>query len=116
MSWGVTYADVDMRYVADDVVLGIEDRERRYTFVVHHLESCCERLVATVFSISDIPDTQGAHLLDSHDILGADVQVFDEVWIQLVDVWEALSVLPEELDQAQLRQYTNNISGPLFYH
>jgi hypothetical protein len=49
LSWGVAYPNVDMRYVADNVVLGIEDRERRYTFVVHHLESRCERLVSAVF-------------------------------------------------------------------
>lgn len=35
---GMAYADIDERYVADDVVLDVEDGEGAHAFVVHELE------------------------------------------------------------------------------
>jgi hypothetical protein len=64
--------------------------------------------------ISKILTTPGAHVLDGQDTLGANAEVLDEARVQLVDIREALPVLPEELDQLQLRYNANNIRGTLF--
>jgi hypothetical protein len=66
--------------------------------------------------ISTISRTLGAYSLDRQDALGANAEVLDEARVQLVDVREALPVLPEELDQLQLRYDANNIGRALFRH
>jgi hypothetical protein len=42
-----TYADIDKRYIANHIVLCIEDWERRHAFVVHKFEGVSQRFVAT---------------------------------------------------------------------
>lgn len=86
--------------VANDVVLGIEDGQRRDALVVHKLKSLC----------------QGSITIDGQDTLRSNVQVLQLVWVQLVDGGEALTVLPEELDQTQLCEDANDVCGALFGH
>lgn len=47
--------------------------------------------------------------LYGQNILGADAQILQLVRVELINSWETLSILPEELDQSQLREYTNDI-------
>ena len=49
--------------------------------------------------------------LDGQNLLLADIQILEKLWVQLVHEGEACPVLPEELNQPQLSQYTNNIRG-----
>jgi hypothetical protein len=53
-------------------------------------------------------------LLDSQHSLGADAEVLDEVRVQLVDIWKALPVLPEKLDQPQLCEHSSDVVGAFF--
>jgi hypothetical protein len=53
-------------------------------------------------------------LLYSQHSLGANAEVFDEMRVQLVDVREALPVLPKELDQPQLCEHSRDLCGALF--
>lgn len=53
--------------------------------------------------------TNYSHSLDGQNLLLPDIQILEKLWVQLVDEWEACPVLPEELNQPQLGQYTDNI-------
>lgn len=53
------------------------------------------------------------HILDSEHVFRSNVQIFDQMRIELVHIREALPVLPEELDQPQLREDANNVRGSL---
>jgi hypothetical protein len=66
--------------------------------------------------ISRIPRALCAYSLDSYNALRANAEVLDEARVQLVDIREALPVLPEELDQLQLRNNANHIGRALFRH
>lgn len=54
-----------------------------------------------------------ACLLDGQNALRPNAQILDEMRIQLVNVWEALPVLPEELDQLQLSEHANHVCGAI---
>lgn len=111
-----THPDIDVGDVADDVVLCIQDWERGHSFVVHQLESRGQRLVAAVglSALCVELNIHHPHSLDSQNLLLPDVQILEELRIQLVHGREARPVLPEELDQPQLRQHTHHIRRTLF--
>lgn len=54
------------------------------------------------------------YLLDGENRLGPKIQVFDQLWVQLVHAWEARSVLPEELHQSQLGKYAFDVRCAFF--
>jgi hypothetical protein len=47
-----TYSNIDMGYIPNDIVLRVENRQRRHSFVVHHFECRCQRLVAAAVALA----------------------------------------------------------------
>lgn len=94
------YSDVNVRNVANDIILGVKDREGGHAFVVHELERCCKWFVAAGIESAFVLTKCAEDLLYSQNILRPYAQVLDEIWVQLVHVWEARPVLPEEFDKA----------------
>lgn len=66
-----------MRNVTNDVVLGIKNRQRRHALVIHELESCSQRIVATKDSVSSIHVVLAniCDSLDGQNILRPNIQV-----------------------------------------
>lgn len=63
MAWNDgAYSDVNVRDVADNVILRIEHWDRRYPLVVHQFQSCGQGLVAAVLCQSMIFTSRGDHL------------------------------------------------------
>lgn len=66
-----------MRYVTNDIVLRIEDWERRHPFVVHELESCCQGLVAATYGQLMSLRPIVWYSLDGQNLLLPYVQIFE---------------------------------------
>lgn len=49
------------------------------------------------------------NLLDRNDLLGAEVELSQGRWVEVVNRREAASILPEESRQPQLCQNTNDV-------
>ena len=52
-----------------------------------------------------------SYSLDGQNLLLPNIQILEKLWVQLVHEREACPVLPEELNQPQLGQYTDYIRG-----
>lgn len=110
----IAYSDIDVRNVPYHIILSIENGKRCDTLVVHELEGICERFIAAVYHISCLQTLKlDRRLLYGKNGVRSDIQVADQLWVQLVDGGEALSVFPEELDQPQLCEYANNVGTVL---
>lgn len=73
----LTYPDVDMRDIPNNVVLVVHHRQGSYSLVVHELESIGNGLIATVFNINKTHSAMTAmeNSLDRNNLLRAQIKI-----------------------------------------
>nr|POE93285.1 hypothetical protein CFP56_19297 [Quercus suber] len=92
-----THPDVDVTDVPHHVPLLIDHGQGGDALVVHQLQRLGQRLVP----------------VDGQDLLGAQAGVAQRAGVEALGGGEVLVVLPEEADEAQLRQHADGLAGAL---
>ncbi len=92
-----------MRYISKNVVLAVQNGERRDSFAVHELQGVCKRPITTgnIGQLVPPPASLAKFFssLDGNDCVGPQIEFLQRKREQLLQCREVPAILPEELDE-----------------